>query len=796
MGGIMTSRSTLLLSTCAVGLFSTPVAAQTAADRPPISSPVQETVSDQSQAPDIVVTANRRSQNLTDVGIAIDVVDSAALENRHIASVSDLAAIVPGLSVGDSGYSTPIYSLRGVGVNEPTVAAGSSVTVYMDEVPLTLPIFTRGASFDLERVEVVKGPQGTLYGQNATGGAINYIAAKPANTLQAGAIGSFGRFNDASLEAFVSGPLTDTLKVRVAVRGERSDGWQRSITRDASLGRVDKIAARGIVEWKPVSGFRAVLTLSGWQDKSDTQAPQLIAVTPNNPAVPAFPFVASAPIAAGDPQRADWDKNTAFRQNARFYQGSLRAEYDISDEVKLTSLTAYSDFNNRSSHEGDGIGYSAALARDIVDGRYELASNATSFTQEGRLSAHFSIINMVAGVNYQRDSVNDVLCGHFDDFSVVSNFFGVDLNSTRNLNYQHVQSFGVFGNIEAKLLDYLTISGGVRINSEVRTFKGCSADSGDGNAAAAYTGYTNFLRNAFGLPPLSGNQQIQPGGCISSNSDLVPGFRIDRLKQSNTPWNFSINLKPFRKSLIYARLSKGFKAGNFPSLSAGNNAVFNPVSQEELLAYEIGLKSNALPWLSVEGALFRYEYTDKQQRGRLNTGFPFGLVATQVNIPKSRIDGAEFSAVLRPASGVSLSGSVVYLETKIQDYTGYSIDGPLVNMKGLPLNFAPKWSVNMDANYSKPISDKLGLFAGAGLAYRSKTSAQLAASALYDIDAYTLINAQLGIEDVNHKWRAWVFGNNITNAYYWTNVVRYADTISRFTGKPATYGISFAVKFR
>ncbi|MBB4640156.1 TonB-dependent receptor [Rhizorhapis suberifaciens] len=787
-----TSQLAHLTSVCLASLMAAPLAAQSL----PAEGAGQRELAAADDSADIVVTANRRSQALTDVGLAMSVLDSSQLDNRQVSSVSDLAALVPGLSIGDSGYATPIYSLRGVGVNEPAVGAGSSVTVYVDEVPLTLPIFTRGASFDLERIEVVKGPQGTLYGQNATGGAINYIASKPTDNFEARIKGSYGRFNAASLEGFISGPLSDTLSGRIAARGERADGWQKSITRDDSQGKVRKFAGRAMLEWQPGDDFRALLNFNGWKDRSDTQAPQLIRIVPNNPAVAPFPFVSSAPLAAGSPRTADWDRDTDFDQNAWFYQGSLRMEYDIADGVTLTSLTAYSKFRNRSVHEADGIGYSAALGRDIIDGRYDLASDANSFTQEVRLSASFSIINFVIGANYQRDNVNDVQFGHFDDFSIISNFFGVDINSTRNLNNQRIRGYGVFGNLEAELTDYLTISGGLRINNETRSFKGCSADSGDGNAAAGYNGFTNFLRGNLGLPPLSGSQIIGPGECISSNSDLIPAFRVDRLEQSNVPWNVNVNFKPFDRSLIYARVSRGFKAGNYPSLSAGNNAVFTPVSQEKLLAYELGFRSNAIDGLSVEGAIFRYEYTDKQQRGRKDTGFPFGLVATQVNIPESRIQGAELSATLRPVTGLTLSGSAVYVDTEIKRYTGFSIEGPLVDMKGLPLNFSPKWSVNLDANYSVPITSSLNLFGGAGLAYRSKTTSQLAASSLYDIDAYTLINAQLGVEDIDGRWRLWAYGNNITNEYYWTNVVKFADTVTRFTGMPATYGVSFAYNFK
>ena len=148
-------RGIWLVSACAAAVAATTASAQTNVPTEREITPAAGDVATADESDDIVVTANRRSQALTDVGIAISVLDNNQLETRQVSSVSDLAALVPGLSVGNSGYATPIYSLRGVGVNEPTVGAGSSVTVYVDEIPLTLPIFTRGATFDLERVEVV-----------------------------------------------------------------------------------------------------------------------------------------------------------------------------------------------------------------------------------------------------------------------------------------------------------------------------------------------------------------------------------------------------------------------------------------------------------------------------------------------------------------------------------------------------------------------------------------------------------------------------------------------------------------
>lgn len=315
---------------------------------------------------DIIVTAQRRNQTLTQVGLSITAVDGETLAERNITQAEDLAKLVPGLSVSDSGFSTPIYTLRGVGVNEPSAGSSSSVAVYVDEVPLAYPVLTQGAAFDLQRVEVLKGPQGTLYGQNSTGGAINYIANKPTNTFEAGVTGTIGRFTRGQVEGYVSGPISDTLKARVAGRFAFGDDWQRSITRQDGLGRIENYTGRAIVEWQPSSAFRATLNVNGWVDKSDTAAAQLVAVFPGTlarvdrgivvvdaagaPVIGANGLVVTRPalLPGNNARNADWDPGVALTRDDRFVQGSLRLDLDLADRVTLTSITSYADFDRKS----------------------------------------------------------------------------------------------------------------------------------------------------------------------------------------------------------------------------------------------------------------------------------------------------------------------------------------------------------------------------------------------------------------------------------------------------------------
>ena len=166
--------------------------------------------------------------------LSIATASGAELLKRGITDPTQLEALVPGFSYQKSSYGVPVFQLRGVGFYDTTQGVTPAVAVYVDEIPLPYSAMTRGAALDVERVEVLKGPQGTLFGQNSTGGAINYIAAKPTDQFSYGTYLDYGRFDAANVEGFVSGALSDTVRARAAVRFEHADAWQYSYTRDAS----------------------------------------------------------------------------------------------------------------------------------------------------------------------------------------------------------------------------------------------------------------------------------------------------------------------------------------------------------------------------------------------------------------------------------------------------------------------------------------------------------------------------------------------------------------------------------
>ena len=197
-----------------------------------------------SAATDIIVTAQKREQAEQDVGMSVVGLSGNAARERGISSIEDLERVVPGLTFAKTPAGPPVLTLRGVGFYDSTLSASPAVSVYLDEAPLALPSFLQVGVIDIARVEVLKGPQETLYGENSTGGVINYVAAKPTDTVQTGTTISFGRFATFEGESYVSGPLSATLRARLAVKTLQSGDWQRSFTRADTNGATHQSAAR------------------------------------------------------------------------------------------------------------------------------------------------------------------------------------------------------------------------------------------------------------------------------------------------------------------------------------------------------------------------------------------------------------------------------------------------------------------------------------------------------------------------------------------------------------------------
>ena len=790
---------------------------------------------------EIVVTANKREEKLNRVGLSITAIGAEALATRRISSVQDIAAAIPGLKFAESGTNTPIYTLRGIGFNEESLGVYPSVSVYTDEVPLPFPVLTLRAAIDLERIEALKGPQGTLFGQNATGGAINYIAAKPTNTFKYGADVSYGRFNYVNGNAFVSGPLGDNAGVRLAISATHSNGWQQSLTRPGDRNGAQKyVSGRLTFTANPTDKVRLRATVTAWQDKSEPQAAQLIAVR-GQKADAVQAGVLAAPFAQLNPRSADWTTTANYivfedlgglfagtnfnvtpkttpdlspRSNRKFIQGSLRGDIDLGDFATLTSITSYLKFNQNLYSDKDGTAQAVANIGPSF-------AKIHSFNQELRVANQGNgPFRWVLGANYEQSQT-------FEDqhltFANGSSSRGQTLfiNSTGSEVLQKIRNQAVFANGEYDVTSKLTLKAGGRYTESRNRANLCSKGDGDGLVSVLF----NILPVAvFGVDPTTFTP-IKTGDCYPLNMQLIPGQRfIDTLAEHNFSWRLGADYKPSRDTLIYANVSRGYKAGSYPTAAGSDFRSYRPVTQESVTSYEAGFKTSlANRMVQLNAAAFYYDYVNKQIRGKIVDPV-FDVLDILINVPKSKVLGAEAELTVRPATGFTVGASVTYLDSKVRTNKGSHFVGPTAygnscgtiavpgpcDFTGSELPFTPKWSYSLNADYRHPLGNNSLTF-GAGLRGQSSSVSTLNGRSIqfrnfpgdrhapgidrpFVIPSYTVVDAQAGYEFGDRRYKVMVWGKNVFNKYYVTNANHYLDTTVRFAGMPATYGVTLSVK--
>ncbi|BBF69986.1 TonB-dependent receptor [Sphingomonas bisphenolicum] len=825
------------VSVLALMASAAPALAQTAPAAPQTPAPAANSA-------DIIVTANKREQSVNSVGLTITAASSEELSNRGISGPADLAKLVPGFTFTQSIYSTPVFTLRGIGLYDATFGAAPSVSVYTDQIPRNVPVMSDGLDLDIERVEVLKGPQGTLFGQSSTGGAINYIVGKPTADFAAGFDASYERFNRAELSGFVSGPLADGIRARLAVKDVSGGAWQRSLSRpNDENGDQRKFMGRFTLDIQPTERLKIELMATGSRDRSDPLAPQYAGTTLNLYPDQAAAAASGNPYAQVDAQRyadlttptsagydasflgrqsvvvgrlssanpataaganallgtpvssrardAEWTQGFLGRSHNSYYQLAGRADLDLSDTLKLTYIAALAKQKLDYNQDLDGT------AAQVVD--VPLFGDVRSFNQELRLSLDTDSFNGIVGASYDnlRTSQNNFF--YLGDYSANADLISVTLNEFDS----RMRSYGLFANGEYKVTPQLTVQGGIRYTKNKQEASYCYSDPTGAGAAVLFGAALNSV-------PIT----IAAGQCFPTTGDLLLGTAKSTLtpvNQSLTEDNISFrvgaNYKFDGGALIYATVSQGYKAGIFSAIGASRANQYSPATQEKVIAYEGGFKAPfANGALQFNGAAFYYDYSNKQVRGRVQDTI-FGLLEKMLNVPKSYVFGLEGELVARPAQGLRLSAGATYLKSKVKsDYSAtadgfavYNAAGYTGNFKGSELPYTPKFSANVDAQYSVPVSDSLEAFLGGGLTYQSKQNTTFHNAGLpaddFTIKGYALLDVRAGVSSSDGRWRASLYGRNITNKSYVTAVSTYLDTLIRYRGKPTVYGLSLSYKY-
>ena len=786
------SQAGTLLCLAGIAIPATAIAADASDDAsPPAANAVGASDTDSQGLQEIIVTANKREESSSKVGLTIQAIGATALEQQHVTTLQDLANAVPALTYTETEDSTPVYTLRGVGFYETSLAAYPDVTVYLDQAPLPFPAQTALTLFDVQRVEVLKGPQGTLFGNNSTGGAINYIANKPTPEFAAATDFSYSRFNTGQIDGFVSGPLTDTLRGRFAFNVTESGPWQHSQTRDDTNGKADKIAVRTILDWNATDALRFELNVNGWHDGTEPQQPQDLKYQPS---FPSYSPLVNQPPPPNDALVADWPAAYEPRAHDDLVQAFIRTDYDVSSTVSITAITNYIHFARDATPDADGSGY-------IANNLSQTTGWIESYSQELRIAGGGTgPFRWLGGAEYSGDHVweRDTLSWPQGTPFTFPTFAGTAGNSTNS--EQKMNNYAGFAHGEYAVLDQLTLKGGVRYTEADRSdvtcglyYQGTSADPNgiiqDFAAASA-----DFLAGRPFTPAVP-NQCVLIGPANGNPPYNLGAYRA-HLNQDNVSWSGGVDWQPMDTLLAYANVSRGYKAGGFPTLPASYYKALAPVTQEELTDYETGIKAQFLErHLLVNAAAFYYDYTNKQLKSRIIDPL-FGVLTALVNIPKSSVRGAELEVHARPATGLDIGVTGTFLDARIDQFTGVSQAGQVADFAGSAVPYTPRWSWAGTLNYEHPLTGEWSGFVGAQLTYRSQTTAAIGSPASYIMPSYSLLDLQAGVQSDDGHWRAFLWGKNVLNKFYLNNVVEQEDDIIRYAGMPITYGITVSYRFR
>jgi len=607
---------------------------------------------------EVVVTAQKREESAQDIPIAITAFNGDAMKDLGFSSSLDLAAQTPGMQAAANfgEGNIPVINIRGVAMLDFAEHNESPSAVYVDEMYKANLSGLDFSLFDIERAEVLRGPQGTLFGRNATGGLVQYHTVKPSQEGEGYVEMTLGERGRVKAEGAVGGGLTDTVSGRLSVIYNKHDGYyDQQFPGHEDGNQIDMWGVRGQLLIEPSDELSVLLSLQTAENDNDGGNPYVV-----------------TPTATDDRGRhirtgrtvADRKVNTNIQSTLKTEADTalVRIEYDLSDHLSLVSLSGYEKIEKAFVQDTD------ASALDLLDTAYD--PEGEELSQEIRLQGNSDNSRWVAGVyylKYENDGRQQLFAGE--------DFLGPGLHlAASTVSYDmETESWAIFGQYEYDFNDRLTGVVGLRYGEEEKTFEANFVDHlglGSGDLA--------FTKENFG--------------------DLT------EQNPKNTSYNLRLNYTPNEDWLIYAGTSNAFKAGTynmgfFPTADVNDMTV----DEEELTSYEVGFKGSILAGAGrLNGAVFYYDYKDHQ-------AFAFDGVslATQVFNNDATIAGAELELMVNPADGLDVMLGIGYLDAKLEDIADPRAGGvaadPVTNpsiVKDRQMVMAPRLSANALVRYA------------------------------------------------------------------------------------------------
>lgn len=704
----------------------------------------------------------------------------------------DLDRLTPGLTVSaGAARGVPSYTIRGAGLNDISTNAESSVGLYQDDVGLPYAIMSRGLLFDLEGIEIHKGPQGVMSGRSETGGRILFRSATPKSDFDYGAKYGIDNWGVSDAEGFVTGPIAGA-RARLSGRLRFSDqGYQKSISRPSDrLGAVNEAAARAIIEWSR-DKLTARLSAHWDEDHSENFAPAAydgrtggFASAQPRPT----PFDARLYFSAGDNRAGDWDPSFIPKRENVSRGGNLRLEWNASDNLKITSISAGEYFDRDERVEISGL--------PLADTRWRIRNSIRALSQELQMQARFGAVETQSGIYLSHDDLSEKALLGLQD-STFNALLGV--NDLLLRSQQSTDQMAAFASVALPLTSKLTASLGGRYTRVSKDWRSCSYDSGDGSAAGAWNNIlTPFIITPSGLP----NPGLATaGGCVLYND--LPGtatfgtfapFIAHRTDEGGS-WAATLAWKLRTDSQFYLSAAQGFKSGGFNGVVTQTYSQSAPYRPERLRSYELGYATASRDGASrLKLSAFFNDYRQKQETTYAVT--PVGNIPALTNIPKSEVYGLDLDGVWRLSPAFELGLTTAYTDSKIRSYAMIDSERsafPTIvraDAKSLPLPNTPRWQARGSAVYRWQATTNLKATLEGGLSYKSRSFGS--ADKRNPKSDYVLIDGRLMFATPGERASLSLWARNITNEYYWTSAYIANGVYARLNGAPATFGLTFS----
>jgi len=805
----------------------------------------QEAARSQGTLEEVIVTAQKRAENVQNVPITMQAYSGEMLQNAGISQITDVTKLAPNLNVVVQNSMSQHIVIRGVGTNEFFGNAPSSVGTYIDEVTMNSSYMSTLALFDMERVEVLRGPQNSLFGRNTTGGAVNYITKQPvvgADKVDGTAMLTYGNSNLAEVEGGVSIPAGSTAAIRLAGIYHSRDGiWKNEDTGDGNYGDEERYSGRGTLLWEPSEGSRLTVSLHSARARDDAQPQKMAGALVNNPPLrinDLAPFadninwkdgrlntVGNVPtvniegfdrltkgwqdVWVGGSQRGDLDVDGGYVKFNHDFPGST-----------LTFIGSYDKTHGfyEEDNTGDGNIQGAGtpgVTHDVLV--IDMDQEYKQYTGELRLASsdNSAKFRWIAGLYYLKEDATLAQDIRFGDngfpgahpsaagitppnlFDVIPNPYG----NTVSFSISDLvdRSASAYGHIDWQFAEQWGFTLGVRYTHDKKSnpsyYAGAFVKPLDWDPSI-FVGESAIRELAAGLPncvPKTDPAYIPFVHCADTNTSR------EDLSNDEVGGKIGLQFHANPNVMFYGSYSRGFKSGKFDmEFLHTDDTPFpqRPLDPETLDAFEVGMKSTLLEHsLQVNAAVFYYIWKDQQV-------FNVGVNGPEFfNLPESHLKGAELETNWVPAEGWTLSADLGWLDTELTDVTGIDFDLHQGDFqKGHELPLSPSLTGTAAVTKSIQLStSELTLHAD----YRYQSTSKVKYSPQVPIDEYTdrnEINARIGyVFGANRQYEVALFGDNLTGEKYCVEIQDLRGVSGSFYCVPnegeVRYGIQARIGF-